>query len=347
LAELAGVAGKCGGIYATHMRDESEGLISAIREAVDIGERGKVKVEIFHLKAAYAPEWGRLMPRAIAEIDAARARGVDVAADLYPYTAGGTGLAITVPIWVFADGEAKGFERLRDPAVRIRLKREVSAGSLPGWPNLVQASGGWDHIVLANPFNPRYDRYRNRSLAEIARALGRDPADVAWDIVLDGRPNRAMALFFMMQEGDVATALRQPWTSVGSDAAAAERFGEVDALGLPHPRAYGTFPRIIAEYVRKGRVLTLPEAVRKMTAWPATRMGLFDRGIIREGMRADLTVFDYDHLEDVATWERPTAPPTGIDYVVVNGQLTLDAGRYTGAKAGRVLRGGCAGDAGH
>ena len=209
LIELAKVVSPCGGFYATHMRDESENLVSGIREAVEIGEKGGVKVEIFHLKAAFAPGWGRLMPQALAEIDSARGRGVDVAADLYPYPAGGTGLSITVPNWVFAEGEEKGYARLRDPAVRERLKREVAAGSQPGWSNLVQASGGWDRVVLANPFNKKYAAYHMKSIAAIATALGRDPADVAWDIVLDALPNRAMALFFMMDERDIESALRQ------------------------------------------------------------------------------------------------------------------------------------------
>jgi N-acyl-D-amino-acid deacylase len=342
LIQLARVVSPCGGFYATHMRDESENLVSALREAVEIGEKGGVKVEIFHLKAAFAPGWGRLMPQAIAEIDSARARGVDIAADMYPYPAGGTGLSITVPNWVFADGEETGYARLRDPAVRERLKREVVAGSEPGWSNLVQASGGWDHVVLSNPFNAKYDTYRMKSIAAIAAHVRREPADVAWDIVLDALPNRAMALFFMMDERDIELGLRQPWTSIGTDAASAKTFGDVDAIGLPHPRSYGTFPRVIAEYVRKRHVLSLEEAIRKMTSWPAARMGLADRGVIREGMRADLTVFDYDRIQDTATWERPTAAPVGIDYVVVNGEVTLDKRGYTGAKAGRALRGGCA-----
>ncbi|HEY4647490.1 MAG TPA: amidohydrolase family protein, partial [Gemmatimonadales bacterium] len=289
LIELAKVVSPCGGFYATHMRDESEKLVSALHEAIAIGEKGGVKVEIFHMKAAFAPGWGKLMPAAIAAIDSARARGVDVAADMYPYTAGGTGLSITVPNWVFAEGEEKGYAKLRDPAVRDRLKRELAAGSEAGWSNLVQASGGWDHVMLSNPFNPKYDAYRMKSIAAIASETKRDPADVAWDIVLDALPERAMALFFMMDEGDIETALRQTWTSIGSDAAASVKFGEVDALGLPHPRAYGTFPRVIAEYVKKRHLLTLEQAVRKMTSWPAARMGLNDRGVIREGLRADLT----------------------------------------------------------
>jgi N-acyl-D-amino-acid deacylase len=342
LIELAKIVSRCGGFYATHMRDESENLVSALHEAMEIGQKGGVKVEIFHLKAAFAPGWGRLMPQAVAEIDSARARGVDIAADMYPYPAGGTGLSITVPNWVFADGEEKGYARLRDPGVRQRLKQEVAKGSEAGWSNLVQASGGWDHVVLSNPYNPKYDAYRMKSIAAIAAQVGRDPADVAWDIVLDALPERAMALFFMMDERDIELALRQPWTSIGTDAASAKKLGEVDAIGLPHPRSYGTFPRVIAEYVRKRHLLTLEEAIRKMTSWPATRMGLADRGVIREGMRADLTVFDYDRIQDHATWQQPTAAPIGVDYVIVNGVVTLDKRGYTGAKAGRVLRGGCA-----
>lgn len=342
LVELAKVAARCDGFYATHMRDESGALIEAIEEAIGIGEESGAKVEIFHLKAAYAPGWGVLMPEAIATIEAARARGVDVAADLYPYPAGGTGLDITVPNWVWSEGMEAGIERLRDPEVRERLKREVAAGSLPGWSNLVEASGGWEQVVLANAFNPEYERFHGKSLAAIGAELGRHPADVAWDILLAALPERAMALFFMMDEGDIELAMQQPWTSIGSDAAASLSLGAVDALGLPHPRAYGTFPRIIAEYARERGVLTLPEAVRKMTSWPAARMGLYERGVIREGLAADVVVFDYAGIDDRATWEQPTETPVGIEYVIVNGELAVDGGRYTGARAGVVLRHACA-----
>jgi N-acyl-D-amino-acid deacylase len=341
LIALAKVAGRCDGFYASHMRDESAKLVEAIDEAIAIGEQGGVKVEIFHLKAAYAPMAGKLMPQAVARIAAARARGVDIAADLYPYTAGGTGIDITVPNWVFADGEEKGWERLKDPKVRARLKRELAAGSQPGWSNLVEASGGWDRVVLANAFDPKYDAYRGKSFAEIGKALGRYPADVAWDIALAALPNRAMALFFMMDERDIELALRQPWTSIGSDAAASATFGEVDALGLPHPRAYGTFPRILAYYVRKRGVLTLEDAVRKMTSWPAQRMGLTDRGVLREGLKADIVIFDQDRIDDAADWQNPTAAPVGIDDVLVNGVAVLRAGRPTHKLPGTVIRHQC------
>ncbi|HEY2780711.1 MAG TPA: amidohydrolase family protein [Steroidobacteraceae bacterium] len=339
LIELARVAAKRGGIYASHMRDESAKLLQAIGESIEIGEKTGIQVEIFHFKGAYAPGWGKLVPEAGQLIEAARARGVNIAADMYVYTAGGTGLDITVPNWVWEQGAKKGLERLKDPKIRARLKKEVAAGSMPGWSNLIEASGGWDHIVLANAFNPKYDRYRFKSIDYIAKQLGQDPADVSWDIVLGAQPNRAMGLYFMMSEPDIATALRWPWMSIGSDAGANEAPGKIDAIGLPHPRAYANFPRVIAEYVKKRHVLTLEDAIRKMTSWPATRMRLYDRGVIREGLKADVTIFNEERIDDVASYENPTAYPTGIDYVLVNGQLVVDKGRHTGAKPGNVLRG--------
>ena len=176
-------------------------------------------------------------------------------------------------------------------------------------------------------------------MADIGAELGRDPADVAWDIVIGAQPHRAVALYFMMDEKDVQTALRFRWVSIGSDSAAIAGPGQLDDLGLPHPRAFGTFPRVIAEYVRKQHVLTLEDAVRKMTSWPASRMRLFDRGVIRVGLKADLTIFNYDKLDDKATWSAPTLAPTGIDYVIVNGRIVVDQGRHTGATPGQVIRG--------
>ncbi|HKR33389.1 MAG TPA: amidohydrolase family protein [Steroidobacteraceae bacterium] len=340
LVELAKVAAQYNGIYASHMRDESAALLSAIGESIAIGEQAGIQVEIFHFKGAYQPGWGQLVPQAIALIDGARARGVNIGADMYLYAAGGTGLDITVPNWVWERGMEQGLKQLRSPRVRERLKREVQGGSLPGWSNLVQASGGWDHVVLANAFDEGYDKYRYKSLEYIGKQLGKDPADVAWDILLKGAPkNRAMALFFMMSEDDIQTALQAPWMAIGSDAGAAERLGEIDAIGLPHPRAYGNFPRLIAEYVRKRKVITLEDAVRKLSSLPATRMRLFDRGALREGLWADLTIFDFDRIQDTATYENPVGVPTGIDYVLVNGEIVVDEGKHTGAKPGKVLRG--------
>lgn len=337
LVAVATVAGQYGGIYASHMRDEGRELLKAVDEAIAIGERGGLPVEIFHLKAAWQPGWGTLMTTAGAAIEAARARGVDVAADLYVYTAGGTGLEATIPTWAQEGGRAALVERLADPAIRARLKKEIASG-LPGWSNMVEAAGGWGGVVLSNAQNPDNAKYEGQSLAAIAKARGIDPAEAAFDLVAQGK-GRVMAIFHMMSEPDIETALRFPWTSIGSDAGAAISDGGQDPTGLTHPRAYGNFPRVIRRYVRDRQVLTLPEAIRKMTSWPATRMRLAQRGSLKEGQWADVVVFDLDALDDAATYEEPRKAPRGIDYVLVNGQVVMDHGRHTGVRSGHVLYG--------
>ena len=338
--ELIGVARALtpyGGTYASHIRGEGKDLLEAIGEAIRIGEEAKIPVEIFHLKAAYKPGWGKLMPQAGALVEAARARGVEVAADQYPYTAGGTGLEATIPSWAFDGGQDSLKARLENPAIRARLKREVKTGS-PGWWNIVEASGGWENIVLANARNPDNARFQGRDLKAIAKELHKDPVDAAWDLVLQGQ-GRVLAIYHMMSEADVKTGLRFPWVSIGSDAGAALAPSAMDAIGLPHPRSYGNFPRVIARYVRDEPVLTLPEAIRKMTSWPATRMRLAGRGSLREGNWADVVVFDLTTIQDKATYEQPMQYPAGIEYVVVNGQLVVDQGKHTGARPGMVLYG--------
>ena len=342
LVEIVKAAAPCQAIYATHMRDESAGLLDGIKEAIEIGERAGVKVEIFHLKAAYAPRFGQMMPEAVKLINEARAKGIDVAADMYLYPFAGTGLEITAPTWVYENGFEAAVALLKDPAARERMKKDLAAGPQPGWTNMVYSAGGWDRVVLANPHNPKWEKYRFQSIAAIAKDVGRDPADVAWDIMLEALPKRAVALYFMMDERDIETGLKQPWVSIGSDAGAAPVYGKIDGLGLPHPRAYGNAARTIAEYVKRRPVLTLEDAVRKMTSWPAARMGLNDRGVLREGLRADITVFDYDKLDDRASFAEPTISPVGIDYVLVNGQLAVDGGKPTAARPGMVLKGACA-----
>nr|WP_246623748.1 amidohydrolase family protein [Sphingomonas colocasiae] len=341
LVTLARAASRCGAIYATHMRDEASNLIPAIEEAIEIGEKGGVKVEIFHLKAATRIGWGKLMPQALSTIETARDRGVDVAANMYLYTASGTGLEITVPAWVWAGGKDKGLALLKDPKVRERLKKEVAAGPQPDWPNHVAAAGGWDNIMLANGRVEKYAQYQGMSIAKIAAALGKDPADTAWDILIEAQPERATAVYFTIGEADIRTALRRPWVSIGSDAGASIELGKADGDVLPHPRAYGNHARTIAEYVRNNPVLTLEDAVRKMTSWPAERMGLSDRGLVREGMRADIVVFDYAKIQDNATFAQPLRPSSGIDDVIVNGVPTIAGGKPTGARAGVALRHQC------
>ncbi len=332
------------GIYATHLRDEGRELISAIDEAIEIGEKAGVPVEIFHLKAAFKPGWGTLMKQAGNIIEAARSRGVDVAANVYPYVAAGTILEVSLPPAVFDQGRHKALQRLGDKTYRKALRKRIEAQDFGEWSelNLIASSGGWGGVVLANPKNKKYDSFRLRSIADSAAELAMDPWEFAWDIFVDADGEYPVAFFFMMSEEDVRTALTFPWTSIGSDAGASLELGQEDALGLPHPRAYGTFPRIIAEYVRKHEVLTLPEAIRKMASWPASRLGFSDRGILREGLWADIVIFDYDRIEDKATWDDGLAPAVGINFVLVNGKVVIDGGKHSGAVPGKVLRGrGC------
>ncbi|HET7274367.1 MAG TPA: D-aminoacylase, partial [Longimicrobiaceae bacterium] len=336
LVALARVAGLHGGIYASHIRGEGKEVVQAVEEAIEIGERAGVPVEIFHLKVAYQPGWGVLMEEIRQRVDAARARGVDVAADMYPYTAGGTGLEAVIPTWAHEGGVDSLRARLARPEVRERLKREIQTGS-PGWWNIVEASGGWENIFLVNARNAANEKWEGQNLAEIAAAMDKEPADAAFDLVAAGE-GRVMAIYHMMSEEDIETALGFPWTSIGSDAGAALNPGEQDVLGLPHPRSYGTFPRIIRRYVIERGVLTLPEAIRKMTSWPATRMRLDRRGLIKEGFWADVVIFDLDEIQDVATYANPTAFPEGIDWVLVNGEVVIEEGRHTGARPGQVLK---------
>jgi len=337
LAEVAKAAAKYGGVYASHIRGEGKEVVEAVNEAIAIGERAGMPVEVFHLKVAHRPGWGILMDSVRQTVEAARARGVDVAADLYVYTAGGTGLEATIPSWAFEGGNDSLKARLANPETRARLKREISTGS-PGWWNIIEAAGGWEGVVLVNARNPDNAKFEQKNISQIAKELGKDPADAAWDLVAQGR-GRVMAIYHMMGEDDIDTALRFPWTSIGSDAGAVVRVGEPDDTGLPHPRSFGNFPRVIARYVKERHVLTLPEAIRKMTGWPATRMRLANRGTIAVGNWADVTIFDYDALQDRATYEKPMEFPVGIEWVLVNGVVTIDHGKHTGAKAGQALRG--------
>ncbi|MEO7361900.1 MAG: amidohydrolase family protein [Gemmatimonadaceae bacterium] len=337
LVAVAKVAAKYGGIYASHIRGEGAEVVQSVREAIEIGERAGLPVEVFHLKVAYQPGWGVLMDSVRLVVEAARARNVDVAADMYVYTAGGTGLEATIPSWAFEGGSDSLRARLANPAIRARLKGEVKTGS-PGWWNIVEAAGGWDRVVLVNAQNPANAKYVNQSIAQIAKETGRDPADAAWDLVVQGK-GRVMAVYHMMSEPDIETALRFPWTSIGSDAGAVADVAVVDPSAFPHPRGFGNNVRVISWYVKERKVLTLEEAVRKMTSWPATRMRQADRGVIRVGAWADVTVFDLDALHDRATYEKPTELASGVDYVLVNGVIVIDRGSHTGAKPGHVLRG--------
>ncbi len=337
LVEMAKVAAKYGGVYASHIRGEGAEVVQSVAELITIAEKAGLPGEVFHLKVAHRPSWGVRMDSIRMIVDAARARNVDVAADMYVYTAGGTGLEATIPSWAFDGGIDSLKARLANPAIRARLKNEQKTGS-PGWWNIIEAAGGWDGVILVNARNPANAKYEQKSLSEIARMMNKDPTDAAMDLVLQGQ-GRVMAIYHMMGEQDIETALKFPWTSIGSDAGAVMTLGKPDETGLPHPRSFGNATRVIAEYVKKRHVLTLEEAVRKMTSWPATRMRLADRGMIKQGLWADVTIFDFDQLQDRATYDDPMLFPTGIEYVLVNGVVTIDHDKHTGARAGRVLYG--------
>ena len=337
LIEVAKGAAAHGGIYASHIRGEGKEVVESVDEAISIGEHAGLPVEVFHLKVAYQPGWGTLMKEVGKHIDQARRRGVDVAADLYVYTAGGTGLEATIPSWAHEGGRKALLERLASPAVRATTDElEIKTGS-PGWWNIIEAAGGWEGIVLANAQNPENARYVGKNLAEIAKERNEDPADAAFDLVAQGS-GRVMAIYYMMNEQDIETALRFRWTSIGSDSGASAQSGASDATGLPHPRAYGNFPRLIARYVQERHTLTLEDAIRKMTSWPATRFRLDHRGAIKEGLWADAVVFDpwiiFGIVPHVCGAD-VVLPPEGIDYVLVNGEVVVDHGKHTHRRAAR------------
>ncbi len=337
LIELAKVSGKYGGIYISHVRGEGKELIESINEAIEIGEKGNLPVEIYHLKAAYQPGWGTLMKKAGETIDAARSRGVEVSANMYLYTAGGTSLSAVVPAWASEGGRDKLIERLKDPKIRERLKSEIKTES-PGWWNIVEAAGGWDNIVVVSTGNKDNDKFNNKSVAQIGKELNKEPADAAFDLIVEGN-NRAGALFYLMSEKDIETAVKFPWISFGSDAAASPTLVDPNTVGNGHPRGYGNFTRVIAEYVRNKNIITLPDAIRRMTSWSATRLRIPERGLIKEGMWADVVIFDYDKIQDNATYEYPFKTPSGINFVIVNGTVVVENGKHTGAKPGKVIYG--------
>ncbi len=335
LIKLAKVAAQYGGIYATHMRSEGQTEIGAIQEALRIGHEAHLPVEIFHLKVIGKSRWGS-MPKIVAMIQAARDSGQDVSADMYPYVAGGTALAASLPPWVADGGTQKLIERLRQPATRSKIKQEMGADH-NDWENLYLDSGGGSGVLVSGIENPQLKKFDGKTVAQIAAEQKKDPLDAVMDLVLDDKAQTG-AIYFIASEGDLRYGLKQPWTSLGLDANEKSLDGP---LFEPHdhPRAYGTMPRFLGRYVRDTHLVTLSEAIRKMTSLPAQREGLRDRGLLKEGYFADITVFDPRTIEDKATYKDSTQLSEGVKYVFANGQLEYEVGKVTGAKAGQVLRG--------
>lgn len=330
LIEEAKAMAPFGGVYITHMRSEGDRLVEAVDEAIRIGREGGVPVEIYHLKAAGVKNW----PKAavvVAKIDSARAAGQDVATDQYPYVAGQNNLSSCIPPWAHADG--KLLSRLRDPATRPRIKQEMTSEEANFESLCMAATPAGVEVVGFTTDSLK--KYEGKRLPEIAQAWGKDWADALMDLTLLEQ-NRLGQVIFVASDSNVAMQVRQPWMKFGTDA---EGLDPDSAKGATHPRTYGTYPRILGRFVREQRILTLEDAVRKMTSAVANRLSIRDRGQLREGMFADVVIFDPNTIIDRATYERPHQLSEGVRYVFVNGVAVVSGGRPTGAKPGRIVRG--------
>lgn len=336
LIELAKVAARYGGIYATHMRSEGQNEVAAVREALRIGAEAGVPVEIFHLKVSGNGRAGKMID-IVRMIQEARDRGQDVTADMYPYLAGATALASSLPPWVADGGLNKLLERLHDPAVRQRIKTEMSATGERTWENLYLDSGGAPGVMVSSVVNPDLKQYTGKTVAEIAAAQKKDPLDALMDFVLADK-GLSGALYFIASEEDLQTGLRQPWTSIGLDANELSLDGPLFEPHT-HPRAFGSMPRFLGHYVRDLQLMPLEQAIRKITSLPAQREHLVGRGLIKEGFLADITIFNPDAIIDKATYTEPAQLAEGVSYVLVNGQVAFENGKATGTMAGKALKG--------
>jgi N-acyl-D-amino-acid deacylase len=340
LIALAREASKYGGIYATHMRSEGDSVLESIDEATRIGREAQIPVEIWHLKAAGKANWGK-MPQIVERIDKARAPGVDVSANTYAYTAWFNTFSAFVPPWAHDGGDAKLIARLKDPATRAKIRKDMtstgkdSAGE--DWDNEWQEVPGPEAILIAVVQNPELIPLQGKRLSDVAAMWHEDAIDALCDLLIKDKAFTEVAVFGM-DEPDVVLALKQPWMSVDNDSQGTSPEGLL-AGEHPHPRAYGTFPRILRKYVREEHALTLPDAIRKFTALPAQKLRLTDRGVLKQGMWADVVVFDPEKITDKATFEDPNQLSVGMDYVLVNGVAVIKSGEMTGKLPGKVLRG--------
>ncbi|HUJ32232.1 MAG TPA: D-aminoacylase [Candidatus Acidoferrum sp.] len=335
LIALAAESAKYGGIYATHMRNEGDGIMAALAETARIAREAKTPVEIWHLKTAGVSNWGH-MPEVVKFVDDARASGLDIEADTYAYTAWNNSFSAFVPPWAHDGGDAKLIERLKDPATRARIRKDMTTPTKE-WDNEWQEIPGADAILVSSVLNPALRSLQGKRMSEIAKMWNEDPIDAIFDFLVKDNAATDVSVFGM-NESDVELALKQPWVSVDNDSSGASPEG-VLGEDHPHPRAYGTFPRILAKFVREEHLLTLPEAIRKFSALPAQRMRITDRGVLKAGMWADIVIFDPTTIRDVATYENPNQLSVGMTYVLVNGVPVIENGKMTGALPGRVLLG--------
>lgn len=335
LVELARVAAQRGGIYSTHIRDEGRGVLDAVAEAIRVGAEARIRVDIIHLKIADQALWGR-MDEVTGMIESARRSGLDIRANVYPYTAGQNDLRAIIPPWAHDGGNGPMLERLASPAARARIRRDILDRNQDWYNHYLAVGGDWSRMLLVQLRHPGNARFVGRRMKELVEARGGDPIDVLFDVLLE-EGGSVRTVYFHHQEADMLHALRKPYVSVGSDGAAIGPDGP-SGQTHPHPRWYGTFPRVLGRYVREQGALALPDAVRKMTSMNAGKLGILDRGLVREGLHADIVVFDPETVADRATFAKPHQFPLGIRHVFVNGEEVLAGGEHTGRLPGRVIR---------
>jgi N-acyl-D-amino-acid deacylase len=337
LVEMAKVAASRGGIYATHTRSEGEEVFDSIAEAVQIARRSGTTVDLLHLKIAHHKRWGQ-MPDLLGLIQKARNEGVDVEAHIYPYTAGqNAGLRNIIPPWAHEGGTARMLERLKDPSLRAQLERDITQG-ISGWYNHYTAVGSdWSKIQIVSVANPEYRKYVGKRVSELIADKGKPWLDVLFETLIDNK-GAVPALYYHHVESDMRAAMKAPFVSFGSDGSALPADPQ-SGRGLPHPRSFGTYARVMGHYVREQKVLTLEDAVRKASAQNAAKVRLYDRGLLRPGMWADISIFNPATISDKATYENPWQYSTGVEYVLVNGTVVIDKGIHTGSRPGAILYG--------
>lgn len=333
VAELCKVIKPYGGVYCTHMRTESDGILEAIDEALWIGKEAGVPVEISHLKLLSQQMLGKTQV-VLDRFAQAEADGVEVNFDLYPYTAGLTSLAACLPPWLFEGGVDKLLERIQDEQVRVRIGREIDEG-IPGWQNFVKSAGGWQKFYVSSISRQEHKHYEGKFITEIAEAEGKTPLDAACDLLL-AENGRVQMNYYAMDEEDVMTFLKHPKGSIGSDTMSLNTEGVLN-FGKPHPRGFGTHARFLGRYVRDKQILSFEEGIRKMTSLPAQKLHMNSRGLLKPGYFADIVIFDPEQIRDLATYDVPQQYSTGIEYVLVNGQIALQEGKQTGVCAGQVV----------
>ena len=335
IARLCRIAGRYGGIYATHLRRQDLEMRAGVLEALEVGQKAGVPVHIFHYKVKHPQMWGKLSEFSVL-VEQARARGQVVTGDLYPYIAGMTGLSASIPVRFLEGGTSKMLERIKDADIRGEIRRDIANG-LPDWENEVGEAGGFDRMVISAVQKPENKKYEGKSLGDLARATGKDPVDAMCDLLLS-EGGRVPIIQFAAADQDLEHAIRLPWTAIGSDGTAMhpDRF---PWLGKPHPRHYGAYPRVLGPYVREKNLISFPEAIRKMTSLPAQTLGFLDRGLLRPGMKADVVILQPERVADRATFDNPHQFPVGIEFVLVNGTVVAERGRHTGARPGQILRG--------